>query len=231
MTPLIREMVQFVDDPETAHWFDLGNVDKHVPAARLEWDVAKRMPYPRTCCVFKTIESEGVETKYVVWLLEGDNSITLAYIGLAQGKKPVFSRSISILEIDGELVYRVGDNRPTDEAAVKNVARVLIVVAQNLNKERVAYRPEKSGTPAQQAKRRRHGKAPLFDWHTVSIDPVKPEASQSLGGHHASPRLHDRRGHWRTYPSGKRGWVKSCKVGDASKGVVFKDYRIKEMLP
>ena len=38
--------------------------------------------------------------------------------------------------------------------------------------------------------------------------------------------VHDRRGHWRTYPSGKRGWVKACKVGDASKGVVFKDYEV-----
>ena len=39
---------------------------------------------------------------------------------------------------------------------------------------------------------------------------------------------HDRRGHWRNYASGKKGWVKECKVGSPSKGIVFKDYKIKE---
>ena len=37
---------------------------------------------------------------------------------------------------------------------------------------------------------------------------------------------HDRRGHWRKHPSGKIIWVKPCKVGDATKGVIFKDYKI-----
>ena len=32
---------------------------------------------------------------------------------------------------------------------------------------------------------------------------------------------------WRTYPSGKRGWVKHCRVGNPADGVVFKDYRIR----
>ena len=36
------------------------------------------------------------------------------------------------------------------------------------------------------------------------------------------------RGHWRTYPSGKRGWVKDYWRGGASKGTVFKDYQLKE---
>lgn len=65
------------------------------------------------------------------------------------------------------------------------------------------------------SKRAAKGLGPvLFDWHTVTIEPPKPKA-QSQGGTHASPRLHDRRGHWRRYPSGKVGWV-------------FKDYRIKD---
>ena len=32
---------------------------------------------------------------------------------------------------------------------------------------------------------------------------------------------------WRTYPSGKRGWVKHCRVGNPADVVVFKDYRIR----
>ena len=75
---------------------------------------------------------------------------------------------------------------------------------------------------------RRQRQAELIrQWHTVTIGP-RPEPQGSKGGTHASPRLHDRRGHWRTTASGKRVWVKDCKVGDASRGVVFKDYKIKE---
>ena len=33
---------------------------------------------------------------------------------------------------------------------------------------------------------------------------------------------------WRTTASGKRVWVRDCKVGDPSRGLVFKDYKIKD---
>jgi hypothetical protein len=70
------------------------------------------------------------------------------------------------------------------------------------------------------------GKAPLiYDWHTVVIEPVKP-SGECLGGTHASPRQHERRGHWRTCANGKRVWVRHCTVGDASRGTIFKDYKV-----
>ena len=57
----------------------------------------------------------------------------------------------------------------------------------------------------------------MFDWHTVTIAPTAAKSGHK-GGTHASPRLHDRRGHWRTIKaSGKRVWVRHCKVGDAAK--------------
>ncbi len=75
-------------------------------------------------------------------------------------------------------------------------------------------------------KRIRQKKAPLFDWKTVTIQPTKPKR-EHLGGTHASPRLHDRRGHWRVMKkSQKRVWVRDCKVGNASNGVVFHDYKV-----
>jgi hypothetical protein len=40
--------------------------------------------------------------------------------------------------------------------------------------------------------------------------------------------MHERRGHLRRLKTGKNVWVKSCKVGDASKGAIFHDYAIKE---
>lgn len=227
MTPLITEMVRLVPEPETAHWFDLGTVPAHVPAMRVELDRMRHMPYPRTCCVFRTAEND---TRYAVWLLTGDNSVTVAYVAHDPGNRPLYSRALSITEVGGQLTYRVGGSLPQDDKAVKNVTRVLMLVALRLHESSEAYRPQAMGTPAQQAKRKRHGKAPLFSWHTVHITPPAPSPPATTdGGTHASPRLHDRRGHWRTYKAtGKKVWVRNCTVGDASRGVVFKDYEVKQ---
>lgn len=70
------------------------------------------------------------------------------------------------------------------------------------------------------------GKTPTYHWTTVVIEPAKPR-QEDKGGTHASPRLHDRRGHLRRLQNGKTCWVKPHKVGDASKGAVFHDYEIK----
>jgi len=76
-------------------------------------------------------------------------------------------------------------------------------------------------------KRIAKGKAPIYEWTTVVIEPPKPKA-EPKGGTHASPRLHDRRGHFRTCKDGVRKvWVRACKVGNAAKGTVFKDYKWK----
>lgn len=72
------------------------------------------------------------------------------------------------------------------------------------------------------AKRVAKGKKPLYDWHTVAIEPPRT-ASPYRGGTHASPRPHDRRGHYRTYKSGKRVWIANARVGSGP-GFVFKDY-------
>lgn len=47
------------------------------------------------------------------------------------------------------------------------------------------------------------------------------EHKVSLGGHHASPREHIRRGYWRHYKSGKTVWIESTTV---NKGVKKKTY-------
>jgi hypothetical protein len=78
---------------------------------------------------------------------------------------------------------------------------------------------------ANHVKRVRQGKLPLFEWKTVVVEPPKQKFPHQ-GGTHASPRLHDVRGHWVTR-NGKRFWKKPHKRGDASKGVVFHDYKIK----
>ncbi len=64
-------------------------------------------------------------------------------------------------------------------------------------------------------------------WRQVAIDPERlRSASADLGGSHASPRWHLRRGHWRQMADGRRIFVRQCEVGDPERGGVVKDYAV-----
>lgn len=71
--------------------------------------------------------------------------------------------------------------------------------------------------------RRARGKAPLFSYKVLTIGKPKRK-SQHLGGTHASPRSHLRRGHYRTSSKGVRYWVQPCMVKGETDGFVHKDY-------
>lgn len=75
-------------------------------------------------------------------------------------------------------------------------------------------------------KRAEKGKPPFYEYHTLTLRPRKPEPGPDLGGTHASPRRHKRRGHYRHLASGAVVWVRNCVVGSGSEGVVEKDYQI-----
>jgi hypothetical protein len=72
------------------------------------------------------------------------------------------------------------------------------------------------------------GKPPKYTWHTLVVG-FEAVVRENRGGSHASPRHHDRRGHQRRLRNGKTVWVKACKVGDPSKGAVFKDYAVRTL--
>ena len=67
------------------------------------------------------------------------------------------------------------------------------------------------------------GIPPLYTYHTLVLKP-RVEPGPPLGGTHASPRAHLRRGHFRHYKSGKVVWVEAHAVGDKKLGLVHKDY-------
>ncbi len=73
--------------------------------------------------------------------------------------------------------------------------------------------------------RRARGQAPLFTYKILTIGKKKPKTRQ-LGGTHASPRSHLRRGYYRTSPKGIRHWVQPCMVKGETEGFVHKDYRV-----
>lgn len=76
------------------------------------------------------------------------------------------------------------------------------------------------------AKRIAKGKVPFFSYRTLHITPDASEAPSGQDcGTHASPRLHLRRGHIRRLAD-RRVWVRSSLVGDKSKGIAAKDYKV-----
>lgn len=72
----------------------------------------------------------------------------------------------------------------------------------------------------------RRGKQPLFSTWTLSINiPNERQEGAAMGGTHASPRVHLRRGHARQYKPGMWTWVQACAVGSKEIGMVHKDYK------
>lgn len=222
MTPLIRELVKYTPEPESAMWFDAGEMGS-MESARVTAEFLFSLPFPRTAIA--GTDKDGI--KFVLWLIEGASSITIAGVTVI-GQKVGYIKPTAIAAVDGQLRYYI-KGEEVKEGEVKSLARMTIACLLKIQGMDTVYRASVPQTLIN-AKRKRKGKQPLFSWNTVKIEPRK-EKSNHQGGTHASPRLHDRRGHWRTCKSGKKVFVKACKVGDASKGVVFKDYKVAPALP
>ena len=132
------------------------------------------------------------------------------------------------IEDDNIRYGAVSDEEPVDKELAEIMLAQIGVWYSAMDQRIEAYIPSMRDTFTNRRKVQQ-GKLPTYDWTTVWIEPSKPRQDPK-GGTHASPRLHDRRGHLRKLKTGKNVWVKSCKVGDASKGTIFHDYAIKEQV-
>lgn len=73
-------------------------------------------------------------------------------------------------------------------------------------------------------KRKVKGKLPFFEYKVLML-PNDSVSNTNLGGTHASPRIHLRRGHIRRLPE-KNVWVNATIVGNSKSGVILKDYSV-----
>ena len=222
MTPLIQKAVRMAPEPETAMWFDVGQMERW-PGGRVPHDVVLNLPFQRIGIV--GYDQNGMD--FALWLSQGNDNVAVGGASMFHGK---YMEPFAYIKTDEGLRFYKKEKTITD-ADVRPVWLIICAVLLKLaDQSAVAYQPVPQDTFLNR-KRKAKGKPPvLFDWHTVEIGP-KAVKAEPQGGTHASPRLHDRRGHWRTCANGKQVWVKACKVGDAAKGVVFKDYRLAEASP
>lgn len=218
MTPLIQKAVRMAPEPDTAMWFDVGQMERWEggPVAN---DVVLNLPFPRTGIV--GLDQTGKD--FALWLTQGTDSVAVGGASMWHGK---YLEPFAYVLTDEGIMYYQKDKAITQEdvrPAFRMVCAVLVKLAERPSN---AYKPVPQDSFINR-KRAAKGKSPIsFDWHTVEIGP-KQVKNAPKGGTHASPRLHDRRGHWRACKGGAKVWVKACKVGSAASGVVFKDYKVK----
>jgi len=229
MTPLIAEMVKHTPGAELRHWFDIGKVPEYGTLdVTGNTDFFAKLPFAK-CSVCGAMDSDGSRFKIDLTAAEGFDTVSVAAIAINSNGGEMFVAepfSYVCTEAGLELHPINGAAKPPPSWQTTSAMALIERFLKALCATSVtAYQPKPKPSHIN-SKRAAKGKGPiLFDWHTITIEPVK-QKMPALGGTHASPRLHDRRGHWRKHPSGKTVWVKECKVGDAAKGVVFKDYRV-----
>jgi hypothetical protein len=234
-TPLIREIVKYSSDagmdPVEMMWFDVSNgieavnnnVQKH------DWLLEYRPPFEKSLVVYRGPYKEH-DNYEAFFMVVGDDPEEGILVTMYRGPygKPTERLPILVYAVDGGVV-RFGameENETMTEEEGRFILGWLTIWYSSLSLGSDTYSPSvvKSFTNKRKIAQ---GKVPTYDWRTVKLAPSKPRVvTESQGGTHASPRLHDRRGHLRRLRSGKNVWVKACKVGDASKGVVFKDYEV-----
>ena len=223
MTPLVREMVKMLTDvnldPTQMQWFDVtAAIKTHIGADPKRY-LLHPAPYKNMMLVGNTKQGDFM----LSLLVEPDATVVTGWIMKPQGYKNLGSFLFS--EHNGE--PKVGPlDKPLDSQDQRMMVGLIAMFYASLDNKVESYVPTIKNTFTNRRKIK-EGKMPTYDWHTVVIEPPKPK-QEHQGGTHASPRRHQSRGHWRTYKSGKRGWVSECWKGDASKGTVFKDYSIKE---
>lgn len=232
-TQLVRESMKLMAeagvDVVDLKWFDLSGAFSDQQRADLDPVMTHRPPFDK-CFVVWRGKTRHHPSYTVLMMVAGDDPDEGVTISMWKG--PTGTR---LMPIPAMFYYIEGDNIQygpvnQNEPVEKELAELMLAQVGAwygaMDRRIEAYVPSVQNTFTNRRKIQM-GKLPTYDWTTVYIEPSKPR-TEGKGGTHASPRLHDRRGHLRRLKTGKNVWVKAHKVGDASKGVIFHDYVVKE---
>jgi hypothetical protein len=224
----MRWMLESDIDPTEMQWFDIsGTLDQST--IDQNWLHEYRPPFERCMVVWqgRSANHEVYEFLMTVVGMDPEEGIVLSVHKGAHGQMP--QKMPLLVYVLDEGLIRYGPVEEGDTIPEKDAQMVLAMVGnwyRVLSQRCSSYKPVVRNTFTNRRKIAQ-GKVPTYDWTMVYIEPSKPR-SESKGGTHASPRQHDRRGHLRRLRSGKNVWVRPCKVGDPTKGVVWHGYAIRE---
>lgn len=233
MTPLIKIAMRILDGPGAdlteLGWFDITNGIKSYPEEIGRQCLKSPSPFEK----YALCTNLG-RASIVMMVIDKDDLVLIKSWGVAHERySPLgtvaFQREEKgIRYITSKESGFIDPEEAPDDIRDRLVAILGMFFCALLENEITAYQPVVKNTFTNRRLKQK-GKPLHYEWRTVVIKPKQPTKAHH-GGTHASPRLHDRRGHWRTMKkSGKRVWVKQCKVGDPAKGAVFHDYKFKEI--
>jgi len=232
-TSLIRETMKWMFevpssdvDPVELSWFDITGVDL-CQGPEVSWLRECRPPFEK-CMVLWRGKSQNHAVYDCMMMIVGNDPAEGVLVSVWKGPHGQLPRALpTIVYLVEDDVVRYGAVDENEIVKEEDAAMVLGLVTAwiaSMSRGCDAYRPTVKDSFTNRRKLA-EGKLPSYDWHTVTIKPAQSRA-EPQGVTHASPRLHDRRGHLRRLKTGKNVWVKPCKVGDASRGTVFKDYQV-----
>ena len=216
-------------DPAQFHWFDLSGAFANTDRANLDPIMTHRPPFERNFVVWKGATRNHPHYEVLMMIAGNDpeEGIAVSMWKGAAGRMPTAIPPMVYLIEDNQIRYGPAEENDVIE---KEVAELILAMVAGwysaMDKKVDAYYPVVADTFTNRRKIAQ-GKKPTYEWRTVVIEPTQAKAPPR-GGTHASPRLHDRRGHIRRLKTGKNVWVRSCKVGKAELGTIFHDYQIKE---
>lgn len=229
-TPLIRSIMKAVIgvgfDPTEVQWFDVSDVFSGDRAVNLKYLETHRPPFEKSLVLYGG-QSKTHPYYEVMMLVAGSDPEEGIVVDITKGppgKQETFPPLVYVID-EGQIRYGPADeNHEVPQDVAELMLSLVAMWLSSMDKGCAVYRPVVKQTFTNQRKIAQ-GKPPTYDWITVYIK-AKEARNEPQGGTHASPRLHDRRGHVRRLRSGKNVWVKPCKVGRAELGCVFHDYEV-----
>lgn len=186
----------------------------------------QRLPHPET--IFELADRSRTVRSQIVYARQRDAGIEAVWLALWRNPRRWTDIHAHVRIADGGIaefainpaLRDAGLAEQSGQAAAAIVWRGLAILAS------AASISERQIAPIKRKPFARDG-VRGWTWHQVAIDPARLRAtSEPLGGSHASPRWHLRRGHWRQLPDGRRIFVRQCEVGDPAHGGVVKDYAV-----
>jgi len=226
MTPLVREVHKLTGGKLTggavspAMWFDMGEVDK--AATNSATCPPLQLPFDR--CAVVCIDTKR-NFHLCLFVQVAPSVVTAVHYVLMPAdwlRTPLFAITMQ----DGLFVVSQvdGEEMPTERSVVPSLSMLQDWLTRLQSHACDAYEPIAKETFLNRIKIA-EGKQPSYSWRTVVV-PAMLRARAINGGTHASPRLHERRGHWRKLEGGRQVWVRDCLVGNPDLGVVEKDYKV-----
>lgn len=217
MTPLIREACTVDSDVALAcMWFDMGTLTGWAPGGLNLPSL--RLPFGKCGIVY----TDAMGAPNAMLASQEDEDVVLLSVHFLRSTKPGPLFAVRLRDGATETAQVEGEPNPSESAKTEFV-HALAAFLRGVHP--VGYRAMIKRSPTND-RRAAKGKAPLvYSWHTVKIGPPAAKSDCQVGAH-ATPRLHQRRGHWRTLSDGRQIWVRDCMVGDSARGAVWKDYRV-----